>query len=112
MSPRNARATGSIDGRAGRRSQRKVPIMTFSDDVQEPRAMVVFESMFGNTEQVARAVADGLRGRRRPDQGRRGVGGAGSSAAVRRAPCRRCSHPCVLAQQTQDQDRGRASGCR
>ena len=34
--------------------------MTSSDDVQEPRALVVFESMFGNTEQVARAVADGL----------------------------------------------------
>jgi hypothetical protein len=35
--------------------------MTTSDAVQEPRALVVFESMFGNTEQVARAVADGLR---------------------------------------------------
>ena len=34
--------------------------MTTSDAVQEPRALVVFESMFGNTEQVARAVADGL----------------------------------------------------
>lgn len=35
--------------------------MTTSDDVQEPRALVVFESMFGNTEKVARAVGDGLR---------------------------------------------------
>ena len=35
--------------------------MNLSDDLQEPRAMVVFESMFGNTELVARAVADGLR---------------------------------------------------
>ena len=35
--------------------------MTSSDDVQEPRAIVVFESMFGNTEQVAVAVADGLK---------------------------------------------------
>jgi len=34
--------------------------MTTSHDVQEPRALVVFESMFGNTEQVARAIADGL----------------------------------------------------
>jgi flavorubredoxin len=34
--------------------------MTTSDDVREARALVVFESMFGNTEQVARAVADGL----------------------------------------------------
>lgn len=34
--------------------------MTSQDDVQEPHAMVVFESMFGNTEQVAVAVADGL----------------------------------------------------
>jgi hypothetical protein len=34
--------------------------MTSSDAVQEPRALVVFESMFGNTEQVARALADGL----------------------------------------------------
>jgi hypothetical protein len=35
--------------------------MTSADDVQEPRAIVVFESMFGNTEQVAVAVADGLK---------------------------------------------------
>lgn len=35
--------------------------MTTSDAVQEPHALVVFESMFGNTEKVARAVADGLR---------------------------------------------------
>jgi hypothetical protein len=35
--------------------------MSYSNDVQEPRAMVVFESMFGNTERVARAVADGLK---------------------------------------------------
>ena len=35
--------------------------MTTSDDVQEPRALVVFESMFGNTEQVARAVGEALR---------------------------------------------------
>ena len=34
--------------------------MTSSQDLHEPRAMVVFESMFGNTEQVAGAVADGL----------------------------------------------------
>ena len=34
--------------------------MTFSDDAQELRAMVVFESMFGNTEQVAQAIAAGL----------------------------------------------------
>jgi hypothetical protein len=34
--------------------------MSTSEAVQEPRALVVFESMFGNTEQVARAVADGL----------------------------------------------------
>jgi hypothetical protein len=34
--------------------------MTTSDPATQPRALVVFESMFGNTEQVARAVADGL----------------------------------------------------
>lgn len=34
--------------------------MATSDPVQEPRALVVFESMFGNTERIARAVADGL----------------------------------------------------
>jgi hypothetical protein len=34
--------------------------MTSSEHLQEPRALVVFESMFGNTEQVAGAVADGL----------------------------------------------------
>ena len=34
--------------------------MTMSDPLQEPHALVVFESMFGNTELVARAVADGL----------------------------------------------------
>jgi flavorubredoxin len=34
--------------------------MTASEAVQEPRALVVFESMFGNTEQISRAVADGL----------------------------------------------------
>ena len=112
MSRRNARAKGSIDGRAGRRSQRKGPIMTSSDDVQEPRAMVVFESMFGNTELVARAVADGLEAEGVPTRVVEVSAAPASSAAVRRAPCRRCSHPCVLAQQTQDQDRGRASGCR
>jgi flavodoxin len=34
--------------------------MTTSDAVNEARALVVFESMFGNTEQIARAVASGL----------------------------------------------------
>jgi hypothetical protein len=34
--------------------------MTTSDPVQEPRALVVFESMFGNTERVGCAVAQGL----------------------------------------------------
>ena len=34
--------------------------MTTSDAAQEPRALVVFESMFGNTKAVAEAVALGL----------------------------------------------------
>ncbi|MBF4767165.1 flavodoxin family protein [Nocardioides agariphilus] len=34
--------------------------MTAPESLQEPRAMVVFESMFGNTERVARAVARAL----------------------------------------------------
>ena len=34
--------------------------MTASESLQEPRALVVFESMFGNTEQISRAVVDGL----------------------------------------------------
>jgi hypothetical protein len=40
--------------------QREVPAMNPSDAVSEPRALVVFESMFGNTEQVAHAVAESL----------------------------------------------------
>ena len=35
----------------------------FRGNVQSGRALVVFESMFGNTEQVARAIADGLSAR-------------------------------------------------
>jgi hypothetical protein len=35
--------------------------MSTPDTDQEPRALVVYESMFGNTEQVAQAVAGGLR---------------------------------------------------
>ena len=31
------------------------------------KALVVYESMFGNTEQVARAVADGLRSKMEVD---------------------------------------------
>jgi hypothetical protein len=34
--------------------------MSSTEVVLEPRALVVFESMFGNTEQVARALAGGL----------------------------------------------------
>jgi hypothetical protein len=34
--------------------------MTVPEALREPRAIVVFESMFGNTERVARSVARGL----------------------------------------------------
>ena len=34
--------------------------MTTTDPAPDPRALVVFESMFGNTARVARAIADGL----------------------------------------------------
>ena len=88
---------GSLSYGAGRDfavvSNREVLIMTTSDPVQEPRALVVFESMFGNTEQVARAVAEGLGQAGVTDQRLRGVGGARRPPAVRRAPRRRCALP-------------------
>ena len=111
MSPPTGRASGSTVGRAS-----SFPTKGPDHDLLGRRAGT---PRHGGVRVDVRQHRAGGRGRGRrsaggrcPDRGRRGVDGAGRSAAVRRPPCCRCSHPCVLAQQAEDQERGRASRCR
>ena len=76
------------------------------------KCLVVFESMFGNTETFARDIADGLASPRGAGLGRGRRQGAPRRSPELRPPGRRGAHACLLAQPAGHPGGRRAPGCR